>query len=780
MKTDRESYRKGVMFGLTLAEIMILILFLLMTVLCILWQKQKRMADAIANETMPYRAVVNKNDGDPEKRKLIEDIVEDAEIIAEAFSQSSYSIAPMEEIGEIDDDMKLVIDENGNAVGYVGEDSIIKDFDGEELGKIDDDGVPVDDDGNVLGKIVEDKKIVRNKKGRPIGYADKKGNVVSPDGELIGTADKTGTVRKNVVAEKSANRTIIGYFDGKDVRDFRGNVIGKLNEANKVLDATGTVSGAMTAPGYVVRNPSGTVVGYVTGSRRVKGQVSETVGIVDDNGDVFATTGDVIASVSDCSAIVFDADEKPVGYIRRDNSVAGFSHKKKGVADYNGRILDEKFEWMGHTGRRVVWIVSSAKNYKAFITETNKMYSINGDEIGVVVNNGVLTTDTVFLAGGVNIAQLIRDGGGRIAGYLMNGKAVSTSGQPLSFDENGGVSDANGETVGTLREIVSPARKDGVIVGFVGRNGHFFDFNGVEKGVIDLAGDVWRSSMKKIDRIEIAFRSKDDALVKPREIGAQTVVFEQVSPVRNAAGDIIGSVDDDMFFFDLNGRRKGAADIYGKIAESALNEQPGTIANKAPLIETTRRNSDIAAFMKHAVQSMEITETLPIHRMKEDILNYRNNEKRLLQEITDLKGWKSNQIRQMRLMDEERRAQGKKPLSRDRPPCWVRQTGEETFEEEIPFHIELLKNGFTVHNVSPDGRKEDFKGIPDIPLNALLSFRDFDRYTKKILAWEKEQDCRFRVRICDRTENDKNAYKKGMEMIEKRFYKERKESCDGL
>ena len=97
----------------------------------------------------------------------------------------------------------------------------------------------------------------------------------------------------------------------------------------------------------------------------------------------------------------------------------------------------------------------------------------------------------------------------------------------------------------------------------------------------------------------------------------------------------------------------------GKIAESALNEQPGTIANKAPLIGTTRRNSDIAAFMKHAVQSMEITETLPIHRMKEDILDYRNNEKRLLQEITDLKGWKSNQIRQMRLMDEERRAQGK-------------------------------------------------------------------------------------------------------------------------
>lgn len=780
MKTDRESYRKGVMFSLTLAEVMILILFLLMTVLCVLWQKQKRMADALANETMPYRAVVNKNDGDPEKRKLIEDIVEDAEIIAEAFSQSSYSIAPMEEIGEIDDDAKLVIDENGNAVGYVGEDSIIKDFDGEELGKIDDDGVPVDDDGNVLGKIAEDKKIVRDKKGRPIGYADKKGNVVSPAGELIGTADKTGTVRKSAAAEKSANRAIVGYFDGKDVRDFRGNVIGKLNGANKLVDATGTVSGTMTAPGYVVRNPSGTVVGYVTGLRRVKGQLSETVGIVDDNGDVFTTTGEVIASVSDCSAIVFDADGNPEGYIRRDNTVAGFSHKKTGVADYNGQVLDENFEWVGHTGRRVVWVVSSLKNYKAFVAETNKMYSINGDEIGAVVNDGVLTTDTAFLAGGVNIAQMIRDDGGRIAGYLMNGKAVSTTGRPLFVDGDGGVSDAGGEPVGTLREIVSPARKDGIIVGFVGRNGHFFDFNGVEKGVVDLAGDVWRSSMKRIDRIETAFRSKDDSMVGPREIGPQTVVFEQISPVRNAKGDIIGRVDDDMVFFDSDGRRKGVADIYGNIAESALNGQAGTLADKAPLIETTRRNSDIAAFMKHAVQSMEITETLPIRQMKEDILTYRNNEKRLRQEITDLKGWKSAQIRQMRLMDEERRAQGKKPLSRDRPPCWARQTGEETFDEETPFHIELLKNGFTVHDVSPDGRKEDFKDIPNIPLNEPISFGDFDRYTKKILAWEKERDCRFRVRICDRTENDKNAYKKGMELIEKRFYKERKESCVGL
>ena len=782
MKTDRISYRKGVMLGLTLAEIMILILFLLMTVLCILWQKQKKMTDAISEETTAYRTVVNKNDGDPETRKLIEDLVEDAPVIAEAFSKSSYKIAPPEEIGEIDDEMNLIIDNDGLVIGYVGEDSKIKDFNGEELGKIDDDGVPVDESGKVLGKIAEDKKIVKDKKGRPIGYVDKKGIAVSPSGEYIGTADKDGTVRKRPETKLSANRRIIGYFDGKNARDFVGNIIGTLNESNKLLDQTGTVLGSMADPGYVVRNPSGTVIGYMTELRRIKGQDSETVGIVDDNGDAFVTSGEVIASVSDCSAIVFNETGSPSGYVRRDNSVADFSHNETGLADYNGKVLKKNGEWSGHIGRRVVWVASPSKRYKAFITGTNTMYSAGGSEIAPVVKDGVLQTGTAFLANGVNIAQLIRNGSEKITGYLLNGKVVFPTGGSSSFSVRGNsVLDANGKNIGTPKEIVLPAGKDGNIVGFVGPDGHFFDFDDVERGVIDLAGQVLRSSMKKINHIEFAYRSGNNRLKTVREIEPSDEILEQVSPVMNDKRDIIGWVDDDMFFFDRNGARKGMADVYGKIGKSSMNEREGTLADKAPLIETERQNSDITSFLKHAIQNMENEKKLSTtHRMKEEILNFQNKEKMLQQKIIDLEGWKSTQIRQMKLMDEERRAAGQKSLSRDRPPCWFRQTGEETFEEEMPFHIELMKNGFIVHNISPEKRREEFKEIPQIPLNRFMPFTEFDAHTKKILAWEKEKDCRFRVKICDRTGNDKSAYKNGMDLIEKRFYKERKESCDGI
>ena len=193
--------------------------------------------------------------------------------------------------------------------------------------------------------------------------------------------------------------------------------------------------------------------------------------------------------------------------------------------------------------------------------------------------------------------------------------------------------------------------------------------------------------------------------------------------------------------------------------------------------------------MQQKITDMEETNSAQIRQMKQmdeerraaeqkKIERFQNNEKMMQQKITDLEGWKSAQIRQMKKMDEERRTAGQK--GRDLPPCWYRQTGEETFEEEPSFHIELTEYGFIVHNISPESRKNDFNNLPGIPLNRLITSAEFDAHTKRILKWEMENDCRFRVKICDRTGTDKDAYKDGLNLIERRFYKESRESCDGI
>ncbi|MBO4539456.1 MAG: hypothetical protein J5781_04210 [Clostridia bacterium] len=782
MPDNNKKYRKGVMLGLTLAEIMILFLFLLLTILSILWQRQKKIAEDISSETYLYRTAVNQNDNDPKRMKLIQDIAETAPIIVDEYLKSTYKIAPLEILGEIDEGSRLIVNDDGFAVGYVGPDNKIKDFDGDELGKINDEGIPIDDAGNTIGKIAEDKKIVVNKKGNPIGYADKNGHVVSTKGDTIGQIDDEGVIRKVPDEEYSPDGVIIGYFDGTTARDFSGNILGNMNGERKIVDSTGTVAGGLVLPGNVVKNPSGTVVGYVTALNRVKGKDAKTIAVVDDAGNAFLTNSEVVATIEDCASVAFNSFGKPVGYLKKDNVVADFHHAPLGVAGYTGSVLDSKNKWEGHLGRRVIWVKTAFGKYSGFITETGQFYSERGERMSASDEKKLFD----FFPKDVNLVRLIRDESRRVIGYLQNG-VIKTKNDGNLFLKDELVIDKKSKVVGHVAEIVSLGKKEGEIVGYAALNGHFFDFNGKEIGIVDRSGTVLSSKMRMIGSIGTAYRTKKQSVVFPDEIEEGMDVLEQVSLVTDDQGDAIGRVDDNDAFYDLKGERQGFSNIFGAVEKNVFSADGkskksiiGHLADKAPLIEARHQNSDIIRFMKEAIQTMDIVGRNTENDSEQMILKYQNRARELEKKITDLEGWKSRQIMQMEQLNSDRRKAGEKPIGRDKAPCWARKDDKGNYVDEDSYHIEIRDNGVIIRDISPEHRKKDFAELPPVPLGKLLSFEKFKKETLAIFNWEKEKknDCRFRVKICQNTKDD-GAVLKTLDVINIRFYMSiRRDFCD--
>jgi hypothetical protein len=59
-----------------------------------------------------------------------------------------------------------------------------------------------------------------------------------------------------------------------------------------------------------------------------------------------------------------------------------------------------------------------------------------------------------------------------------------------------------------------------------------------------------------------------------------------------------------------------------------------------------------------------------------------------------------------------------------------------------------------------------------LPVGVTLSDQEFSRQTSKFLAYGEKRDCRFYVRVCDRTgEFQKRRYKDSLQAIEGHFYK---------
>lgn len=105
------------------------------------------------------------------------------------------------------------------------------------------------------------------------------------------------------------------------------------------------------------------------------------------------------------------------------------------------------------------------------------------------------------------------------------------------------------------------------------------------------------------------------------------------------------------------------------------------------------------------------------------------------------------------------------------PPCWVTPDGTI----EYIFDISLTSNGIVVRdNALPDHAADENRLAPQVRFDSVLDRDEFLRATQGLYDWSRAQhpECRFFVRVFDRTKSDEKAIYKGeLQTVEGHFYK---------
>ena len=372
----------------------------------------------------------------------------------------------------------MVINSEGNNIGYITADSLVVSDDGKILGGVLPQGIVMGNDNKLLGKISGDG-IVRSFSGKELGRGLPNGLVINNKDEIIGAILFPGLIYSDngsVVGRMTGAGTYTD-LDGQELGfvsvggyAYRKNndeyvVDGKLLSSKMVVSIDGQFLGSVAPSGDVI-DFEGKKVGNIHANGYVYNESEKIVGRIVSSGYVFDAEGQYIGFISYNGAAINDAGEE-IGYYRADGKVTDKDGKTIGyvlniaasVSDvrgnYLGRVIPEGMvirgsEKIGHIG---------AKNY---------VYNDSGELIGQVIKTGPVFDALGNLKGeGMPNGTLVTSGGsviGRTVGdyaYNTNGLMIGGFSKDLiavnTYNKALGVSGVSGTiNDGAEKDIISP------------------------------------------------------------------------------------------------------------------------------------------------------------------------------------------------------------------------------------------------------------------------------------------------------------------------------------
>ena len=443
---------------------------------------------------------------------------------------------------------KIVLNKEGNFVGYARESGEVYDTEGSLIGKVADRGFVLDGTGILLGEIVEtgivvDDKCgfigvvtprgdVRNYKDSVIGKILQNGQVVSEGGAVVGFVVKENLLinRKNEVAATPSvngfayglNNTKIGCVDirgyytdadehvvmgtldykpvmSKDSRiigrsvfdgsvvDEDGMVLGRVSIDESAVDANGKVLGRLFKYRYAFDNDNN-YLGRVLESARVVNNNNEDVGIVSTEGYVL-DKGEKIGYAA-YDMYIYNDEGKAIGYIDKNSIVKSFSGNKIGNLN-KGFVINENDKLIGRINRDF-WVSNDENKIVGELRIDGKLYSLDGELLGKVDRTGKVKNSKGKVIATPNPLQ-----------YYLPSKKIKqepeevgeiTVGSKISDDELKGFSSEivgialtpDGDYLGNIMSNGDVVDKNGNIVGQKMDGGLIVDKNGNVIGVEDV------------------------------------------------------------------------------------------------------------------------------------------------------------------------------------------------------------------------------------------------------------------------------------------------------
>ncbi|MBC8209080.1 MAG: hypothetical protein H8E79_07940 [Desulfobulbaceae bacterium] len=105
----------------------------------------------------------------------------------------------------------------------------------------------------------------------------------------------------------------------------------------------------------------------------------------------------------------------------------------------------------------------------------------------------------------------------------------------------------------------------------------------------------------------------------------------------------------------------------------------------------------------------------------------------------------------------------------EKPSCWISPTGKT----EYIFDATLTSKGISLQDRALPHRVQEQALLPThaIPFNQVMNTRSFRQKTKAIFDWSVENECRFFVKVTDKTApGEKSIYKHYMRVVGEHFY----------
>jgi len=450
-------------------------------------------------------------------------------------------------IGKRGSTVRLAFDKDGNVIGYVDENGVVRDFNGNIIGHVDENGNIVDDNGNIIGKVSDEwADLALDENGNVIGYIDKNG-LVHRDGKIIGYVDENGNIIGNLDDSGSiigkqgakgalaydANGNVIGYIDENGVvRDFNGNIIGHVDENGNIVDANGNIIGRKGTDVRLAFDANGNVIGYVDENGIVRDFNGNIIGYTDENGVIRSFGLKVIGRMVNKNLLPITPDGRILGTVNNRGEVM---HQQQvvGKMQPSGLVTDI-------TGSRIL-----AKGVNpGVIVGWGCDYGTKFDKDGIIRRDGVETNYRIYADGTVWTAE-----GKYVGSAIKTGSVYDDECQYVGeASADGYVRDVNNREIGCLNP-------DGTVLSLEEPR---------IKGHIVEPRVVYSSDWEELGMLEANGVLRDKS-------GKAIGCMNNYGDVYDRADGYLGSLSNVKYAFGFDGKYLGRFDINGRIQISGVD-----------------------------------------------------------------------------------------------------------------------------------------------------------------------------------------------------------------
>lgn len=442
-------------------------------------------------------------------------------------------------------EVEAIVDNNGQTLGYIGDEGVLVNEQGKFVGKIDSTGNYITPQGTIVGKINQNNEIVDNE-----GNVIARKNKIMTDLSLPKVAEKLVDKQGNALGYITDSGVwlneqggVVGQInsDGKIVND-QGEEIGHINQNNEVVDDKGKIIGLKTK--VVTSLPSSREVGAIVDEE------GKTLGYITDEGVLINEQGGVVGQISPDGKIVDDQGEV-VGKINEQGKIIndlgeiiGQKESRETMLPLTSMvdtIIDNKGNKLGHMTTKGV-IINDKGKVVGKIDSTGNYINSQGEIVGKINQSNEIVDNEGKVIARKNKTQIklpsfkglsaLFDNLGSLIGYITpDGILLNEKSEPLGqISPDGKFTDATGEMIGRINSRNELIDNQGNIMG--------------RKGLVETNGQIMELiEQKQANPTEFLISAAPKSDVDPSEIIIDTNDYiKSLNIALTPEGEVLGTI----------------------------------------------------------------------------------------------------------------------------------------------------------------------------------------------------------------------------------------------